>query len=397
MAAAAAAATAAAAAGLTFADFVKFGASELAARHATAFQGRSGCLHAPLALHATASAAASTGFSSAFSVTTGLGLGLAAVAGAAAVGRRARRGAAGGALAGRWSVAERGAILARQAGGGVIETFLVPGPVDVSKLATKCAPLAAHFDLTCLTFFSLGVPAETIAAVAGGSLGIHGVCPVYIADCYGIVGWDAAAGANVELMEKGRGSEFGCVGGNGGEGVVVVAFRGDGYAPSCGNDALPADRSLHMVVTANGSEQTQEAPGAAYGGLAKACWRLEHSGDLASVPRFAVSAPSAVVTSFTGDASEAAAAAVQALPEAASPALAAGYFPCFCRGVNKYGEDGVEPAAFAAVPGLADVRLFGMFAHGELGPPVGGPVLTSEGATKAELHSMTSILALYGR
>eukprot|EP00435_Cladocopium_sp_Y103_P056035 s1164_g18.t1 len=95
-----------------------------------------------------------------------------------------------------------------------IDTFLVPGPkIDVGKLAMAVAPLAAHIDISCLVFFSLGVKPEIISAVAGGSLGIHGMCPVYIADCYGVIGWDKKEKKNVEMMEEGRGSEYGCPGG----------------------------------------------------------------------------------------------------------------------------------------------------------------------------------------
>merc|ERR1712137_352798 len=99
---------------------------------------------------------------------------------------------------------------------------------------------------------------------------------------------------------------------------------------------------------------------------------------------------------FEGDAAEAAKAAVG---RATSDPMAAGYFPCFCRGVNKYGEDGVEPGMFAD-SGLKDVPLFGMFAHGELGPTQGAPVVCSSEETPApsvELHSATSVLAIYGK
>jgi len=301
--------------------------------------------------------------------------------------------AAGRRTAGRRPTQPRAVGVARMA--GQIETFLVPGPVDMSKLATKCAPLASHFDLECLAFFSLGVAPDLIASVAGGALGLHGVCPVFVADCYGVIGWDEAAKANVELMEEGRGTEYGGPGGRGGQGVVVVAFRGGKHAASAGEEGLPADRGLHMVVRADGAPEAPAA-GAVFGGVAKACYRLEHSGDLVAVPQFAVSTPAGVVSSFAGDAGEAAEAALKALPEASSPPVAAGYFPCFMRGVNQYGEDGVEPAAFAS-KGLG-ARLFGMFAHGELGPPKGAPVLCeAEAPPKAdvEMHSMTSILALY--
>mmetsp|Transcript_35746 Transcript_35746/g.83120 ORF Transcript_35746/g.83120 Transcript_35746/m.83120 type:complete len:396 (-) Transcript_35746:66-1253(-) len=294
----------------------------------------------------------------------------------------------------------RGRMAMSATGGssGVIETFLVQGPVDASKLATSCAPLAAHLNLECLAFFSLGVAPDLIASVAGGSLGIHGVCPVYIADCYGIIGWDRASGANVELMEKGRGQEYGGVGGKGGEGVVVVAFRGGGHTPSSSTaegDSLPANCGMHLVVRASGTPATPLA-GVVYGGVAKACYMLEHSGDLVAVPQFAVSTPTGVVSSFVGDAGEAATTALQALPNPGAAPSTAGYFPCFMRGVNQYGEDGVEPAAFVA-SGL-QAKLFGMFAHGELGPPKGKPVACPVGAPPegaVEMHSMTSVLALY--
>lgn len=259
-----------------------------------------------------------------------------------------------------------------------------------------------YMDLTGVAFFSLGVNAQTISNVAGGALGLHGVCPVYIADCYGIIGWDKAAKKNVELMGKGVGSEFGHAGGQGGEGVVVVAFRGDGFAPTSEEASLPEGSALHMVVSASSEKLSGGASGVAYGGVAKKCYRLEHSGDLQEVPRFAVSASSSasptVVSAFQGDAGEAAEAALKEF-SAAPEITAAGYFPCFCRGFNKYGEDGAEPAAFAA-KGLEGVKLFGMFAHGELGPVADKPVLCSPDAVPAataETHSMTSILALYGR
>ncbi|CAE7948571.1 unnamed protein product [Symbiodinium sp. KB8] len=126
--------------------------------------------------------------------------------------------------------------------------------------------------------------------------------------------------------------------------------------------------------------------------LGKACYKLEHSGDLVPVDEFVVSSsvPSAV-TSFDGDnAAEMAKATAAAV---GSPATAAGYFPCFCRGYNKYEENDVEPKAFEGDGGLAGVPLFGMFAHGELGPGMDATVAASaEEVPKPshEIHSMTS-------
>jgi len=271
-----------------------------------------------------------------------------------------------------------------------IDTFLVPGPkIDVGKLAMAVAPLAAHIDISCLVFFSLGVKPEIISAVAGGSLGIHGMCPVYIVDCYGVIGWDKKEKKNVEMMEEGRGSEYGCPGGQGGEGVVVVAFRGKQHGGE--------DGGTHMVVKAHGKAKLEAAAsGVSYGGYAKACYKLEHSGDLVPIDEFVVSSStSSAIVSFDGDdAEEVAASAAKQLPAKAN---AAGYFPCFCRGYNKYMADGVEPEAFAS-GGLDGVPLFGMFAHGELGPSKGVPVAVASGEapeTGHDVHSSTSSLALY--
>ncbi|CAJ1346439.1 unnamed protein product [Effrenium voratum] len=282
------------------------------------------------------------------------------------------------------SGASRSAVSLRAAR---IDTFLVPGKMDAGKLAMAVAPLAAHIDLSCLCFFGLNVDPALIASVAGGALGIHGMCPVYIADCYGIIGWDKKEGKNVEMMEKGRGSEYGKPGGQGGEGVVVVAFRGKEHGGG----------GLHMVVKAHGKAELEAVEeGVSYGGFAKACYKLEHSGDLVEVDEFVVSSsvPSAVVSFDGDDAKEVAAGTAKKLPGAAT---AAGYFPCFCRGYNKYEKDGVEPEAFAG--SLEGVPLFGMFAHGELGPlKATGAVAVAAGEapqTEHEQHSMTSILALY--
>eukprot|EP00435_Cladocopium_sp_Y103_P061251 s1164_g22.t3 len=80
---------------------------------------------------------------------------------------------------------------------------------------------------------------------------------------------------------------------------------------------------------------------------AAACYKLEHSGDLVPIDEFVVSSStSSAIVSFDGDdAEEVAAGAAKQLPTKAN---AAGYFPCFCRGYNKYMADGIEPEAFAS-------------------------------------------------
>lgn len=303
-----------------------------------------------------------------------------------------------GVIAARRHRQTRGAVVATKAtgAGGAIETYLVRGPVDMSKLALKCASLAAYFDLQCVTFFSLGVNPDIIASVAGGSLGLHGVCPVYIADTAGIVGWDDQTGANVELRSDSEES-----------GVVVVAFRGGGHEPSSHTEnedigEMPSERALHMIVRAAGKPETQPSCGAVYGGIAKACYKLEHSGDLVPVTQFAVSTPMAVLTSFKDDAATAVGAAMGALPPVATPPLAAGYFPSTTR-------DDKDSIASGSFSPLDNVRLFGMFADTLAPPACGKPlacvpellewtsILDPDPRPAVELDSKTSVLALYGK
>eukprot|EP00404_Azadinium_spinosum_P059065 CAMPEP_0180712234 /NCGR_PEP_ID=MMETSP1038_2-20121128/11267_1 /TAXON_ID=632150 /ORGANISM="Azadinium spinosum, Strain 3D9" /LENGTH=339 /DNA_ID=CAMNT_0022744493 /DNA_START=154 /DNA_END=1170 /DNA_ORIENTATION=- len=290
------------------------------------------------------------------------------------------------------------ALLAKKSS---VESFMIQGKVDVASLSMKCAGISGYMDLSAVVFFSLGVSEEVIGAAAGGALGLHGACPVFIVDCYGIVGWDAAEGANVELMEEGRGTEYGGVGGNGGTGVVVAAFRGPAYTTTIDAARVSNPGESHMLIC-NGTAPYEKAiSGAVYGGMAKKCFLMDSStGIVKEISSFAVSGTvTSAVATFADDAADAAKSIVMSMPNEAAGVNAAGYFPCYMRGVNKYGKDGVECADFAA-SGLEQVRLFGMFAHGELGPPegtvmVGGPDAGgSIEETPLEKHSMVSVLAL---
>lgn len=288
-----------------------------------------------------------------------------------------------------------------RAGKSCVETFLVQGDINEASLSMKCASLANYMDLKTVVFFSLGVSEELIQRVAGGALGLHGACPVFVVDCYGIIGWDQKEGKNVELMEKGRGTEYGGVGGSGGKGVVVAAFRGPAYTPTVGAGQLTAPGESHMLVCNAEASFEPAASGAVYGGMAKKCFVMDSStGNLQEIERFAVSGNvTSAVSTFAGDAAEAASIIVKAMPDEAAGVNAAGYFPCFMRGINKYGRDGVECAEFL-VSGMRKVKLFGMFAHGELGPPAGAALCGGPGAggpvgeTALEKHSMVSVLAL---
>ena len=101
-----------------------------------------------------------------------------------------------------------------------VHTLLVPGDGRDPRLRAAlseiaAAPSAAASALDAVVLFSLGASHdELLAAVSECAF----VCPVYLSETYGILGYDEAAGRNLEFMEKGRGSEYGCRGGDGGQG-----------------------------------------------------------------------------------------------------------------------------------------------------------------------------------
>jgi len=294
-----------------------------------------------------------------------------------------------------------GSRVAALAQKGSVETFLIEGDVDVAKLSMKCASIAGYMDLSTIVFFSLGVSEEVISSAAGGALGLHGACPVFIVDSYGIIGWNEEKKKNVELMEEGRGKEYGGVGGNGGKGVVVVAFRGPAFTTATGEEQICSPGESHMLICDDEASYQEAKSGAIYGGMAKKCFKMDSStGALQQVSSFSVSGTlTSAVSTFSGIAADAAAAIVASMPDAAKGVKAAGYFPCFMRGVNRYDRDGAEPAEFM-VSGMRKTRLFGMFAHGELGPPGGSVFVGGEevggsvAETPVDKHSMVSVLAL---
>jgi len=273
--------------------------------------------------------------------------------------------------------------------------------VDVASLSMKCAGIAGYMDLSTVVFFSLGVSEQTIASAAGGALGLHGACPVFMVDCYGIVGYDEKEGKNIEIMEEGRGKEYGGVGGKGGKGVVVVAFRGPAYKATIDQQQVSEAGESHMLVCNGGAAYEPAKEGAVYGGMAKKCFVMDsNTGTVREISSFAVSGSvTSAVSTFAGDAAVAAKVAVASMLKEAKEVKSAGYFPCYMRGINKYGTDGVECAEFAE-NGMDNIRLFGMFAHGELGPPEGSVLVGGADVggsieqTPLSKHSMVSVLAL---
>ena len=77
---------------------------------------------------------------------------------------------------------------------------------------------------------------------------------------------------------------------------------------------------------------------------------------------------------------------------------AIGLFPCFTRGVNLYKEEDVESSAIAGAVGAPadETRIYGMFAHGELGPSTFSGFAREATAAVIE-HEQHSILAMHTR
>ena len=102
-----------------------------------------------------------------------------------------------------------------------VQSFLVQGAAT-SAIASHLGTLPESLD--ALVLLGLGQDLERIAKdVQSQKLS----CPVYMTDTYGILGPDIDDDMrNIELMEKGHGSEYGFCGGSGGEGCLVLGYSG---------------------------------------------------------------------------------------------------------------------------------------------------------------------------
>jgi len=275
---------------------------------------------------------------------------------------------------------------------GGVDSVLIPG--DGSDLELALKGLVGAGPLDALVVFSLGTDHDKLLA-ALQNCGVSG-CPVYVTETYGILGFDEAKGANVELMEKGRGSEYGCQGGDGGQGAVILAYSGGNF--SAAHEAFPEGACSMMVVAdGSGSFSKVQAPTVYYGGITKQAYVFDGT-KLTSIPHFFVAALSGAgptgIAAFNGDAGEATEGMLAKLPADHAASGAVALFPCFTRGINEYGKNDVEPNAISAkLPGC---RIFGMFAHGELGPSsFAGFTPPAEARQACTQHSMTSIIALH--
>jgi len=272
-----------------------------------------------------------------------------------------------------------------------VTSFLVPG--DGTAVASSLAPLASKA-LNALLLLSLGADhAKLTQAVASFD------CPVYLTETYGIIGYDAAAQRSIELMEKGRGSEYGFRGGSGGQGCLVIAYSEGARAGHTADFPTDASSLLVLADTSKAFAKVAASAPLHYGGITKEAFVLTSDGAKEQVPFFWVASQAGSspvgVSTFTGEAGSAAQSLLDMAPSGYAPD-AVGLFPCFTRGVNQYGAENVETDAIRAVlDSAAAPRIYGMFAHGELGPSSYSGFSSDVQSLAHEQHSMTSILAVH--
>lgn len=203
-------------------------------------------------------------------------------------------------------------------------------------------------------------------------------------------------------MEKDRGSEFDFCGGSGGEGCLAIGYY-DG-ATAAHTAEFPEGISSLMIIADQSKSWAKDQAQAPlhFGGITKNCWKinLDNGVSLEDVPCFWVAEtsgePTGVMT-FRGDAAESATELLNNLPKGWQKAGDYGLFPCFTRGVNQYGKKNVETTAIGSLmAGNPPARVYGMFAHGELGPS-NFAFFTSEAGNKIDYaqHGMSGILTIH--
>lgn len=106
---------------------------------------------------------------------------------------------------------------------------------------------------------------------------------MFLSETYGILGYDDDLGKNIELMEKGRGSEYGFCGGSGGQGCLVLGYSEGGVIGT--TEDFPANASSLMVLADQSgvlSKDKADAP-IHYGGITKTTWEVK-DGKVVQVP-----------------------------------------------------------------------------------------------------------------
>ena len=282
----------------------------------------------------------------------------------------------------------------------LVQSFLVQGAAaSAAAMASKLGSLNPS-SLEGLVLMSLGMEHDTIVQAVQNQKDIS--CPVFVTETYGIIGFDEESGKNIELMEKGRGTEYGFRGGSGGQGCLAIGYS-DGAILGSNNQFPPNASSLMVIADQSGSWKNDQSNAPLhYGGITKKAWRLDEKDGLVQVPYFWVadtSGRSTGVSTFTGDAGEATKELLSKLPSGCRTAGSIGLFPCFSRGVNQYDAEHVEPTAIGEAiqaAGSGMPQIYGMFAHGELGPTSFSDFTNQASNTiPCTQHSMASILSMH--
>ena len=279
--------------------------------------------------------------------------------------------------------------------GPQIDTVLVQGDGSGSALRIALEDVAGRGEPDCLVLLSLGANHASLLAAVTAARGMGVGCPVFLSETFGIIGFDRDLGRNIELMEKGRGSEYGCCGGTGGQGTVVVAFRGAGMVAVDTPQAVPGD-AFAVLVLADGESELPDLPCALYGGVTKQNFQL-HDGKFTRTGCLFLASVGGAVAVATVE--EDIAGVVEGLMTRITaphyPSGVVGLFPCFTRGINAFDRNNVEPDAVSDV--MQSCRLFGMFVHGEFGPPSGAgtAVFAMSGSAKtSQVVPLSAVVAL---
>ena len=168
----------------------------------------------------------------------------------------------------------------------LVQSFLIQGAATSAAVVANRVGSMTPSSLDALVFLSLGMDHPTLLTAIQRLRDERLTCPVYFTETYGILGFDDDLGKNVEIMEKGRGTEYGCQGGNGGEGCLVVGYSsddGDGggkVLSGTGPDFPPNARSLMVIADQSGSwgNDKVKAP-IHYGGITKTTWKVDQADD----------------------------------------------------------------------------------------------------------------------
>jgi hypothetical protein len=154
----------------------------------------------------------------------------------------------------------------------IVQSFLVQGAA-ASVIAARLGSLNPA-SLDGLVLMSLRMDHEALVGAVKEQKEIS--CPVFLTETYGILGFVEESGKNIELMEKGRGSEYGFRGGSGGQRCLAIGFSD---AAVCGSDDRFPDNASSLMVIADLSgswkKDNVNAP-LHYCGITKTTWKLDN-------------------------------------------------------------------------------------------------------------------------